>query len=75
MVRYSNHYFFSTMNMQPSCFQLSINNISDLDHFNQLVMATMNGLVSQVTNVGIGAKKFATKEANFNGSQILDLHP
>ncbi|XP_062163022.1 cysteine-rich receptor-like protein kinase 25 isoform X2 [Alnus glutinosa] len=34
-------------------------------------MATMNGLVSQVTNVGIGAKKFATKEAKFTGAQIL----
>ena len=34
-------------------------------------MATMKGLVSQVAKIEIGAKKFATKEANFMGSQIL----
>ena len=34
-------------------------------------MVTMRDLISQVTNVGTGAKKFATKEANFTGSQIL----
>ncbi|XP_062163017.1 cysteine-rich receptor-like protein kinase 44 [Alnus glutinosa] len=71
MVRYSDQYFFSTMNTQPSRVQSSIDNISDPDRFIQLLMAMMNGLVSRVTNVGIGAKKFATKEANFSGSQIL----
>jgi hypothetical protein len=71
MVRYSDQYFFSIMNTQPSTYISNGTNISDPNLFNPLLMATMNGLVSQVTNVGIGAKKFATKEANFTGSQIL----
>lgn len=68
MLRYSDQYFFSNMNTQPSLYQLTKYNVL----FNQLLMATMNGLVSRVSNAGIsGAKKFATKEANFTGSQIL----
>jgi hypothetical protein len=71
MLHYSDQYFFSKMNTQPGVHVPSKHNISDPDHFNQLLMATTKGLVSQVANMGIGAKKFATKEAKFTGSQIL----
>jgi hypothetical protein len=71
MIRYSDQSFFSTMNTEPQFFSPSKQNISDPARFNQLLMATMNDLVRQVANVGNSTKKFATKEANFTGSQIL----
>ncbi|XP_062161105.1 cysteine-rich receptor-like protein kinase 10 isoform X3 [Alnus glutinosa] len=72
MLRYSDQYFFSTMNTLSGFYVPSHKNISaDSNQFNQLLMLTMNDSVSQVANVSTGAKKFATKEANFMGSQIL----
>jgi hypothetical protein len=71
MIRYSDQSFFSTMNTMLKFFISSHKNISDPDRFNQLLMRTMNDSVSQVANVSTGAKKFATKEANFMGSEIL----
>jgi len=72
MLRYSDHYFFSTLNMVPRVYVPGREFISNPDRFNEVLMATMNDhLVSQGTNVRTGAKKFATKEANFSGPQIL----
>ncbi|XP_062161101.1 cysteine-rich receptor-like protein kinase 10 isoform X2 [Alnus glutinosa] len=72
MIRYSDQSFFSTMNTLPGVYVPSRENISDPDLFNEVLMATINDhLVSQGTNVRTGAKKFATKEANFSGSQTL----
>jgi hypothetical protein len=71
MIRYSDQSFFSTLNTKLKFYISSHKNISDPDRFNQLLVLTMNDLVSQVANVSTGAKKFATKEANFMGSEIL----
>jgi hypothetical protein len=46
-------------------------NISEPSRFDLLVRTTMNDLASRVSNVGSGAKKFGTKEANFTALQTL----
>jgi hypothetical protein len=72
MIRYSDQSFFSTMNTLPGVYIPSWENVSDPNRFNEVLMATINDhLVSQGTNVKTVAKKFATKEANFSGSQTL----
>ncbi|XP_062163019.1 cysteine-rich receptor-like protein kinase 25 isoform X2 [Alnus glutinosa] len=71
MIRYSDQSFFSTMDTVLKFYVSSHKIISDPDRFNQLLRLTMNESVSQVANVSTGAKKFATKEANFMGSEIL----
>ncbi|XP_062162377.1 cysteine-rich receptor-like protein kinase 10 isoform X4 [Alnus glutinosa] len=71
MIRYSDQSFFSTLNTMLKIYVPSRKNISDPDQFYKLLMLTMNESVSQVANASTGAKKFATKEANFMGSQIL----
>lgn len=70
MLRYSDQSFFSKVQTKPVAYIPSRHNISDPDRFSRLLMATMGDLERQVANV-IGAKKFATKEANFTGTQIL----
>jgi hypothetical protein len=71
MLRYSNQYIFSRMVTDPSIFMWNTRNISEQNRFDLLVRTTMNDLASGVSNVGSGAKKFGTKEANFTALQTL----
>ena len=71
MVRYSYRYIFSNMATDPSGLLRSPLIMSEPDRFNQLVLATMNDLASQLSNIRAGGKKFGTKEATFTALQTL----
>uniref|UniRef100_A0A2N9FB76 Cysteine-rich receptor-like protein kinase n=1 Tax=Fagus sylvatica TaxID=28930 RepID=A0A2N9FB76_FAGSY len=71
ILRYSNQSFFSSMSTDPAAYLWNTQNISDQARFNQLLGATMKDLASEISNVGTGAKKFGTKEANFTAFQTL----
>jgi hypothetical protein len=71
MLRYSNQYIFSQMVTDPNVILSNTQNISEQNRFDLLVRTTMNVLASGVSNVGSGAKKFGTKEANFTALQTL----
>ena len=71
ILRYSNQSFFSSMSTNPGAYLWNTQNISDQARFNQLLGATMKDLASEISNVGTGAKKFGTKEANFTAFQTL----
>ncbi|XP_059435861.1 cysteine-rich receptor-like protein kinase 10 [Corylus avellana] len=71
MLRYANQYFFSSMVTDPGIYMWNTVNVSEPSRFDQLVRTTMNDLASGISNVGAGAKKFGTKEANFTALQTL----
>ncbi|KAL6283081.1 hypothetical protein ACE6H2_014010 [Prunus campanulata] len=71
MLRYSNVSFFGNMEEAPRVSMLNVGNITDPDRFNQLLAETITGLVPVAANAASGAKKFATKEANFTAFQQL----
>ncbi|XP_059443150.1 cysteine-rich receptor-like protein kinase 10 [Corylus avellana] len=71
MLRYSNQDIFSSMVTDPSILMWNTQNISEQNQFALLVRTTMNDLASGVSNLGPGAKKFGTKEANFTALQTL----
>ncbi|XP_059438375.1 cysteine-rich receptor-like protein kinase 10 [Corylus avellana] len=71
MLRYAKQYFFSSMVTDPGIYMWNTVNVSEPSRFDQLVRTTMNDLASGISNVGAGAKKFGTKEANFTALQTL----
>ncbi|KAB1206634.1 Cysteine-rich receptor-like protein kinase 25 [Morella rubra] len=71
MLRYSNQYIFSNMVTDPGVFLVSSLSISEPDRFDLLVTDTLKDLASQVSSVGLKAKKYGTKEANFTARQTL----
>ncbi|KAG4910339.1 hypothetical protein JHK87_056455 [Glycine soja] len=68
MVRYSNHSFFSTVDTRPAISLLNTANISNQANFMRLMFDTMNETADEAA---IGAKKYATKQANISGFQTL----
>ncbi|KAB1206632.1 Cysteine-rich receptor-like protein kinase 25 [Morella rubra] len=71
MLRYSNHYIFSNMVTDPGVFLVNTLDISEPDRFDLLVTDTLKDLASQVSSVGLEAKKYGTKEGNFTARQTL----
>ncbi|GLT54801.1 hypothetical protein SLA2020_279680 [Shorea laevis] len=71
MLRYSNQDIFSRMVTDPNLILINTLSISEQNRFDLLVRTTMNDLASGISNVGSGAKKFGTKEANFTALQTL----
>jgi hypothetical protein len=69
MLRYSNESFFSNMSDSPVKYFWNDKNITEHERFNQLLGTIFNDLVTRVTSADQpGAKKFATKEANFSAT-------
>ena len=68
MVRYSNRSFFSTVDTRPAIGLLNSANISNQANFMRLMFDTMNETADEAA---IGAKKYATKQANISGFQTL----
>ncbi|KAL5195001.1 Cysteine-rich receptor-like protein kinase 25 [Glycine soja] len=68
MVRYSNRSFFSTVDTRPAISLLNTANISNQANFMRLMFDTMNETADEAA---IGAKKYATKQANISGFQTL----
>ncbi len=73
ILRYSNQSFFSNMSTEPPAFIPNLKDIEGISsfEFNLLLEKTMNYSASEISKVGIGAKKFGTKEVNFTASQTL----
>ncbi|KAL0009701.1 hypothetical protein SO802_004809 [Lithocarpus litseifolius] len=71
MMRYSNAYFFSTVDKVPSVCTYNTQNIAEHERFNQLLGTIMNDLANQASEVPAGSNKFGTKEANFSELQTI----
>ncbi|KAF4350865.1 hypothetical protein F8388_008047 [Cannabis sativa] len=71
-LHYSNKSFFGTLSNSPGgAYLVNTGDITDLYEFNQLVNATTEvAAIEAAKGVG-GEKKYATKDANFNGFQRL----
>ena len=69
VLRYSNKSFFSTMDEIPSVSLYNIQNTTEQDRFFLLLGASMNEIGVKASTAPPGAKKFATKEANFSELQ------
>ena len=73
VLRYSNESFFSTMGEDLTFLLSNTQNITEQteqDRFFLLLGASMNEIGSKASTAPPGAKKFATKEANFSELQI-----
>lgn len=71
MLRYANVSFFRKMDESPAAYLWNPWNTTEPNRFKQLVAETVTGLVPVAANAHSGAKKFATKEENFDGFQQL----
>ncbi|KAK7343558.1 hypothetical protein VNO77_12373 [Canavalia gladiata] len=74
MVRYSNRSFLSMVSVGPTSpgyVLASPTNMTDQDNFKRLLYQTMNRTADDAANSPIGAKKFATREANISIFQNL----
>ncbi|PRQ28548.1 putative Gnk2-like domain-containing protein [Rosa chinensis] len=66
MLRYSNNSFFSVATESPGVFMWNTQNVSsETNRFNQVLAASMTEVATEASN---DSDKFATREANFNGS-------
>ncbi|TKY71218.1 Cysteine-rich receptor protein kinase 10 [Spatholobus suberectus] len=71
MVRYSNRSFFSTVDTRPRVGLLNTANISNQESFMRLLFRTINTTADEAANFSIGAKKYATRQANISAFQTL----
>ncbi|KAL0012673.1 hypothetical protein SO802_007781 [Lithocarpus litseifolius] len=71
MLRYSDEYLFSIMDEAPRDYKCDSTIIAELDPFNKLLANMFDDLVTQAESAQLGAKMFATKEANFSASLTL----
>ncbi|KAL5579063.1 hypothetical protein UlMin_011505 [Ulmus minor] len=71
MLRYTNQSFFGNMDEGPIAYLWSTQNITEPDQFGDLLSEKMNELVDEAATAPSGAKKYASKEANFSGFQTL----
>lgn len=71
ILRYSNESIFSTMENRPSAITWDNKTVTDEDDFVDIVASLVKDVATEASNAPMGAKKFATKEANLSGSQTL----
>ncbi|KAH7533992.1 hypothetical protein FEM48_Zijuj04G0190500 [Ziziphus jujuba var. spinosa] len=71
MVRYLNESFFGRMERKPAITFANSQEIADKLRFIQLIQLSMNDSMTRAVNTPPGAKKYATKEANFSASETL----
>ncbi|KAK7269974.1 hypothetical protein RIF29_22803 [Crotalaria pallida] len=72
MVRYSNHSFFSTVDLsKPSCAWSMDANATNQATFKHLLYDTVKQTADKAANHSIGVKKYATKQARISGFQTL----
>ncbi|XVF25972.1 hypothetical protein REPUB_Repub13aG0260100 [Reevesia pubescens] len=71
MLRYSNESIFSTMEDRPSAFRWDNKTVTEEEDFIDIVAALVKDVASEAADAPMGAKKFATKEANLIGNQTL----
>ena len=71
LVRYSNRYFFSTVDTRPRMRLRNTANVSDTKSFLRLLYTTLNETADEAANSSNGAKLYATKQAKISGFQTL----
>ncbi|KAK4258931.1 hypothetical protein QN277_005326 [Acacia crassicarpa] len=70
MIRYSNTYFFSIEQDNPTGIAYNVANATDPTSFMKLAVDTLRAVAKQAAYGG-GSKKFATKEANFSDFETI----
>jgi len=67
IVRYSDDYFFSTVDTSPGFFMWNTGNISNAERFKHLLFSTMNKTSEEAAgpHAGDNNKKFATRNTDF----------
>ncbi|OMO76065.1 hypothetical protein COLO4_25682 [Corchorus olitorius] len=72
MLHYSDTFIFSTMKVDPSVSSpINEVNVVEADRFNQLRKILIKDITTQASKASIGAKKFATKAANYTALQTI----
>ncbi|MBA0703004.1 hypothetical protein Goari_027343, partial [Gossypium aridum] len=71
MLRYSNESIFSTMETRPGGTVWDNDTFTEEEDFVDIVASLVKDVASEAADAPMGAKKFATKEANLSGSQTL----
>ncbi|XWS16656.1 hypothetical protein CRYUN_Cryun34aG0109800 [Craigia yunnanensis] len=71
MLRYSNESIFSTMENRPSATIWDNKTVTEEEEFVDMVASFVKDVASEAADAPMGAKEFATKEANLSGSQTL----
>ncbi|KAG4195624.1 hypothetical protein ERO13_A06G120100v2 [Gossypium hirsutum] len=71
MLRYSNESIFSTMETWPGGTVWDNDTFTEEEDFVDIVASLVKDVASEAADAPMGAKKFATKEANLSGSQTL----
>ncbi|KAK8292786.1 hypothetical protein V6Z11_D06G142700 [Gossypium hirsutum] len=74
MLRYSNESIFSTMETRPGGTVWDNDTFTEEEDFVDIVASLVKDVASEAADAPMGAKKFATKEANLSGSQKLYSH-
>lgn len=71
MLRYSNESIFSTMETWPGVTVRDNDTFTEEEDFVDTVASLVKDVASEAADAPVGAKKFATKEANLSRSQTL----
>ncbi|XP_026392465.1 cysteine-rich receptor-like protein kinase 10 isoform X2 [Papaver somniferum] len=67
MLRYSNQYYFNSMQDSPGVYLSNVNNVTDPDKFNPILADLLNDLVSKA--ISSGSLNFAAGDASFTSFQ------
>ncbi|KAI3907844.1 hypothetical protein MKW92_031937 [Papaver armeniacum] len=67
MLRYSNQYYFNSMQDSPGVYLSNVNNVTDPDKLNPILGDLLNDLVSKA--ISSGSLNFATGDASFTSFQ------
>ncbi|OMO65186.1 hypothetical protein COLO4_31424 [Corchorus olitorius] len=70
MLRYSNNSIFSKMELEPSQAFINVNDVSDLNKFNQTLSPLLDGLKTEAAS-GDSLRKFATGKADSSDSETI----
>lgn len=72
MVRYSNHYFLTTVEESPKITAMNDEDyVGQIGHFNSLLWDTMNEVRNRTVNAPPGSMKYAYKSVNITANQTL----
>ncbi|WRX27422.1 Protein kinase domain - like 10 [Theobroma cacao] len=70
LLRYTNRSIFGGAETNPSFYMWNVNNVTDLDAFNQALIALMDNLSTNASS-GTSLRKFATGSAEVTASQTI----
>ncbi|XP_021294900.1 cysteine-rich repeat secretory protein 38-like [Herrania umbratica] len=70
MLRYSNRSIFGEMQFQPALVMQNVNNVSNVNQFNQVLATLLDGLRTQAAS-GDSLRKFAIGNATVSNSQAM----